>query len=94
MPLLAFFCLIKGLTLGGHNLNSNLLQTLNTMQYIVTNLLTQKQYERKFNGSHHFYFSDPDAYPKRSQLKEAERLIAKWNTQQPMLWAYKLIKEA
>ena len=61
------------------------------MHFIRTNLVTQEKHIGNFNGSHHFYFSDADGYPKRSQLKEAEKLIAKWNLQQPLLWAYELI---
>lgn len=63
------------------------------MKYKWENLETGNCGVSKFNGTHHWYFSDTEIgmHGAKLLLIEAQALIYKWNISQPESWSYKLL---
>jgi hypothetical protein len=51
-------------------------------------LPTGREYTGTFNVTHNTCFHDPQGYSPRHIQKTIERLIEKWNKQQPTMWRY------
>lgn len=61
------------------------------MRYQWENLQTGGKGESNFTAAQHPFFDDPIGISQRSLEREAVKLIAAWNRQQPAVWHYTLV---